>query len=83
LATIAAHFISNTQATLGKVVGGLPAPQAAKNVIVGQAAFTDGGTHAFLVGAFMIWTASLLLWVFLNVSHEEMATDGPGAPAAH
>jgi hypothetical protein len=23
----------------------------------------------------MIWTASLVLWIFLDVSHEEMATD--------
>ena len=31
---------------------------------------------AFLAGAFMIWTASLLVWVFLGVKHEELATDG-------
>jgi EmrB/QacA subfamily drug resistance transporter len=80
LATIATHFASNTAASLGHLVGGVTASAAAKQLIVTQAAFTDGGTHAFLVGAFMIWTASLLLWVFLNVSHEEMATDGPGEP---
>ena len=44
----------------------------------------SGGTHAFLVGAFMIWTASLVLWIFLSVSHEEMATDAaPAGAGAH
>ncbi|MCW2753464.1 MAG: transporter [Marmoricola sp.] len=84
LATIAAHFISNTTTTLGNAVNTAPALAQAKASIIYQAAFTSGGTHAFLVGAFMIWSASLLLWVFLNVSHEEMATDGPAeVVAAH
>ncbi len=82
LATIAAHFISNTSTTLSKAVDTAPALAHAKASIIYQAAFTSGGTHAFLVGAFMIWTASLLLWVFLNVSHEEMATDGPAETVA-
>ena len=25
----------------------------------------------------MIWTGSLIVWIFLNVKHEELATDGP------
>ncbi len=83
LATIANHFASNTADKLTGALAKLPAPDAARELIVGQASFTNGGTHAFLVGAFMIWTASLLLWVFLNVSHEEMATDGPAPTAAH
>ena len=24
----------------------------------------------------MIWTASVIVWIFLDVKHEEMATDG-------
>ena len=47
-----------------------------------QATFTDGATHAFLVGAFMMLAASLVVWIFLNVKHEELATDGP-ADAVH
>ena len=46
-----------------------------KNVIGTQAAFTEGATHAFLTGAFMIWVGSLIVWIFLDVKHEEMATD--------
>ncbi|MFC4786854.1 MFS transporter [Nocardioides sp. MAHUQ-72] len=42
-----------------------------------QATFTEGATHAFLVGSGMILLASLLIWVFLDVKHEELATDGP------
>jgi len=83
LSTIATHFFDNTHEKLSSLVANLPAPEAAKEVVLYQASFTHGGTQAFLVGAFMIWTASLVLWIFLNVSHEEMATDSaaPGAGA--
>jgi EmrB/QacA subfamily drug resistance transporter len=87
LATIATHFVTQKAGSLGTSVGHALAGGTAGPVnhgtvqqLVGQAAFTSGGTHAFLVGAFMIWTASVILWVFLNVSHEEMATDA--APTA-
>ena len=46
-------------------------------MIATQAAYTEGATHAFLTGAFMIWVGSLVVWVFLSVKHEEMATDEP------
>lgn len=83
LATIATHYFTQTHDKLAPLVAGADGPQAAKELILGQAAFTEGGTNAFLVGAFMIWAASAILWIFLDVSHEEMATDGPGAVAAH
>lgn len=82
LATIAQHFFTQTKDKLDPLVSGTEAPQAVKDLIVGQASFTVGGTNAFLVGAFMIWAASAILWIFLDVSHEEMATDGPPV-AAH
>ena len=44
-----------------------------------QATFTDGATAAFLVGSLMMLGASLVIWIFLNVKHEELATDGPEA----
>lgn len=47
-----------------------------------HAAFTEGATTAFLVGAGMALLASLVIWTFLNVKHQELATEGPG-PAAH
>ena len=39
--------------------------------------FTDGATTAFLLGTGMMLVASLVVWLFLNVKHEELATDGP------
>jgi len=83
LATIAQHYITKTHDTLAPLVSGVKAPDPARDLILGQASFTEGGTNAFLVGAFMIWAASLILWIFLDVSHEEMATDGPAPVAGH
>ncbi len=31
----------------------------------------------------MMLGASLVVWIFLNVKHEELATDGPEAAAVH
>lgn len=39
--------------------------------------FTEGAANAFLVGAGMMLLASVVVWVFLGVKHEELATDGP------
>ena len=36
---------------------------------------------AFLVGTFMMLAGSLVVWLFLDVKHEELATDGPEARA--
>jgi predicted MFS family arabinose efflux permease len=50
--------------------------QAAKTVMFHQV-FTQSATSAFLVGAGLMLIASLVTWVFLNVKHQELATDGP------
>lgn len=42
-----------------------------------QATFTEGAVHAFIVGAALMLAASVIVWAFLNVKHEELATDGP------
>lgn len=42
-----------------------------------QASFTEGATHAFLIGAAMMLLASAVVWIFLTVKHDELATDGP------
>jgi hypothetical protein len=42
--------------------------------------FTEGATDAFLLGAIMMAAASVVVWVFLNVKHTELATDGPETP---
>jgi EmrB/QacA subfamily drug resistance transporter len=43
----------------------------------GLGAFTEGATTAFLVGSLMMLVASALVWLFLDVKHEELATDSP------
>ncbi len=78
LSTVAVHF---TQARTDELIPALSrlAPQmdpSAVGGLAGLAGFTTGAAHAFLTGAFMIWTASAIVWIFLNVKHEEMATDG-------
>jgi EmrB/QacA subfamily drug resistance transporter len=81
LSTVAVHSIQDKAAALFAslpATGGAPDPgmvASLKNVIGTQAAFTEGATHAFLTGAFMIWVGSLIVWIFLDVKHEEMATD--------
>ena len=80
---MAVHFTRNRGAEIGESLsaatpGGAPAPAGVSErleALVGQAAFTDGATQAFLVGAFMIWTASAIVWVVLNVKHHELVDD--------
>jgi MFS family permease len=88
LSTIAVHAIQDKAGSLFAAVqglgsGGTPDPSAVaklQDVITKQAAFTDGATHAFLTGAFMIWVGSLIVWIFLDVKHEEMASDAEEWP---
>lgn len=85
LSTIAAHF---TTEKLGEITGSLQGLGAAAASIdpaaLGEqayfAAFSEGATHAFLTGAFMIWTASVIIWSLLGVKHTELASDGENAP---
>ncbi|KQW53743.1 MFS transporter [Nocardioides sp. Root1257] len=81
LATVATQTIDDLVASISKAAeqagqAGGPIPQAVSNQI-----FTAGATDAFLFGAILMLVASAVTWVFLNVKHEELATDGPeGAP---
>jgi predicted MFS family arabinose efflux permease len=51
--------------------------------LVGQVAylgsFTQGATAAFTVGVGLMLAGSAVVWAFLDVKHEELATDGPEA----
>ncbi|MBM7519406.1 MFS transporter [Nocardioides nitrophenolicus] len=69
LSAVAAHF---TTSKLGELMTANPTSQ-----LNGPMAFADGATHAFLVGAFMMWAASLIVWLLLNVKHTELAGDVP------
>jgi len=93
LSTVALHFANNRATELAPDVAaaaqkaGLDQmPPDEFNALVGRlaglGAFTEGATMAFLVGSLMMVGASLVVWIFLNVKHEELATDGPETPAA-
>ncbi|MEO5708669.1 MAG: MFS transporter [Nocardioidaceae bacterium] len=75
LSTVAVHFSSDKVATLSaaaKAAGsGTPQIQG----LIGKVAFTEGATHAFLTGAGMIWLGTLIVLLFLNAKHEDLATD--------
>lgn len=80
LSTVAAHYTSEHVATIGaslQTLGdqlGSADPDALRQQTF-VAAFSEGATNAFLVGAFMIWSTSVIVWIFLNVRKDEMATD--------
>ena len=62
-----------------------PSPEQAKAFaeIAQQQIFTEGSTNAFLVGSLLMLAASAVIWIFLDVKHEELATDGPEHVAVH
>jgi len=84
LSTVSVHFASNAASDLAPQLaqasgGGLSPEQLGGIAYLGS--FTEGATAAFLVGAGMILVGSVLVWLFLDVKHDELATDGPeGAP---
>jgi len=90
LSTVSLHFVNNKSAEVGPQLA--EAAQAAGidptahvpgtsltfiEAAGFQATFTEGATAAFLVGAVLMLGASLVVWIFLNVKHTELATDGP------
>ncbi|MGA8209842.1 MAG: MFS transporter [Nocardioidaceae bacterium] len=87
LSTVSVHFLQAKAAELGAAAqaaqgAGTPDPDRAQAVqaLIGQVAFTEGATHAFLAGAAMIWLGTLVLAVFLTVRHQELAVDETSAP---
>jgi EmrB/QacA subfamily drug resistance transporter len=82
LSTVAVHFTSDkvtslvTAARAAAPAGGADPEQVQEmQTLIGHVAFTEGATHAFLTGAGMIWLGTLIVVLFLNVKHEELATD--------
>ncbi|WP_332641768.1 MFS transporter [Aeromicrobium sp.] len=80
LSTIAVHFTRERAADISASMsggGGTPSADVQQRIsdLVGQSAFTAGATQAFLVGAFMIWVASAIVWIFLNVKHHELVDE--------
>jgi len=83
LSTVALQAAEGTKTSLAGDLAaqGLPPEQVGAMAFVGS--FTEGATAAFLVGAVLIAIGSLAVWLFLNVKHEELATDGPEGTPVH
>ena len=83
LSTVAAHVFSGTGDRIANATQAAgdaatdPSKLEALQEIIGLQIFANGAADAFLVGSFMALAASLVIWVFLDVKHEELATDGP------
>ncbi len=83
LATVATQTFTDRGAELaeaGAAAGGqAPPPEVLAELerIAGLQIFTEGSTQAFLVGSILMLAASVVIWVFLDVKHQELATDGP------
>jgi EmrB/QacA subfamily drug resistance transporter len=83
LSTVASHVFSSTEDRISAATAaaGGPAPdpstlEALKEIITLQV-FANGAADAFLVGSVMALASSLVIWFFLDVKHDELATDGP------
>ena len=72
------------EAAAAAAAAGAPMPTetqlAAMQEIARWQVFTDAATSSFTVGACLMLLGSLIVWVFLDVKHEELATDGADAP---
>jgi EmrB/QacA subfamily drug resistance transporter len=90
LSTVSLHYVNGRADELAPGIGAafenagvdpttqVPDSALTLGQLVGfQATFTEGATHAFLVAAGLMLIASLIVWIFLDVKHEELATDGP------
>ncbi len=85
LGTAATQIFTDRGAELGAAVeraaqsGRQPSPEQLEmmQAITGQQIFTEGASNGFLIGSIMMLAASLVTWVFLDVKHTELATDGP------
>lgn len=78
LSTVALHYSTSRTEEVAPQLGAAAQGQLTPDQIgpiAGLVGFADGATHAFLVGSFMMLVASAVVWIFLNVHHDELATD--------
>jgi len=86
LSTVSLHFAQTRADEIAPAIAGA-APgldEAALGQLASLGAFTEGATTAFLVGSLMMLAASAIVWLFLDVKHEELATESaPEAAGVH
>ncbi len=87
LATVATQTFTDRGKEFAAAAAGLPQPSPEQAKVFAEIAqqqiFTEGSTNAFLVGSILMLAASVVIWIFLDVKHEELATDGPEGVVAH
>jgi hypothetical protein len=77
LSTVSLHFAQTRADEIAPAIAGA-APgldEAALGQLASLGAFTEGATMAFFVGSLMMIAASAIVWLFLDVKHEELATE--------
>jgi EmrB/QacA subfamily drug resistance transporter len=77
LSTVSLHFAQTRADEIAPAIAGA-APrldEAALGQVASLGAFTEGATMAFFVGSLMMIAASAIVWIFLDVKHEELATE--------
>jgi EmrB/QacA subfamily drug resistance transporter len=81
LSTVATHVMTNDAAsiTAQATAAGQGRPSPDVLAMIQHQVFAHGATTAFLVGSVMALVGSAIIWIFLDVKHDELATDGPEA----
>ncbi len=83
LATVATQIRTDRAEELTAAIqsaGGPPLGEAAlakAQEVLGLQVFTEGATWAFTAASILMLAASAVIWILLDVKHEELATDGP------
>jgi EmrB/QacA subfamily drug resistance transporter len=78
LSTVAVHVMNKDTSSITSALqssGQQPSPDLL--TVIQHQVFAHGSTTAFFVGGFMALAGSLIVWLFLNVKHQELATEGP------
>ena len=77
LSTVATHVMNTDTDKITHAVSGQGHPSASMLATIQHQVFAHGATTAFLVGSVMALVGSAIIWLFLDVKHTELATDGP------
>lgn len=78
LSTVALHFTTARTEEIAPQIGAAAQGQLTSDQVGSIAylsGFAEGATHAFLVGSLMLLAASAIVWLFLDVHHDELASD--------
>lgn len=88
LSTVAVHFTTEKVASLSAAAqasggGGDPAQAERLQTLIGNVAFTEGATQAFLAGAGLIWLGTVIVLIFMNAKAKDLATDEAPVGVGH